>query len=403
MINIGGYMMGYLQEYVSKRLSAEQLQDELIELIKRYNRFRDSYLFVYAAANEKQIAGAQLNQDDYFFITDLLKNKGRIPKLDFYIETHGGRGESAEEIVRFLHEHSEHLTFVVSGEAKSAGTIMVLSGHEIMMTDTGSLGPIDAQIQIGRSTISAYDYYEWVKEKHKEALEEGTLNPFDAIMIAQINPGELNGVINALNFAQDLVREWLCEYKFSNWKVTETRGIEVTPEMKRTTAKEIAEILCNHGRWRSHGRSIKIQDLHDIGLKITRIDDDKDLADIVYRIQAVCKLIFASSTAIKIYATEDGKMFTHAAPGKPLPIKSNPPDPDIVEIEENCPKCGVIHKILGRLNPQAKMTDKHISEGFIYYPEDDKIKCSCGYEIDLTGIKNHIEGEINKKILKGGN
>jgi len=67
---------------------------------------------------------------------------------------------------------------------------MVLSGDEILMTETGSLGPIDAQMQIGRSVISAYDYTEWVELKREEAGKTGKLNPFDATMVAQITPGD---------------------------------------------------------------------------------------------------------------------------------------------------------------------------------------------------------------------
>ena len=74
------------------------------------------------------------------------------------------------------------ISFVVPGQAKSAGTIIVLSGDEILMTETGSLGPIDAQVKIGRSIQSAYDYIEWTENKQKEAKEKGALNPFDAIM-----------------------------------------------------------------------------------------------------------------------------------------------------------------------------------------------------------------------------
>ena len=62
-----------------------------------------------------------------------------------YIETPGGSGETAEEVVKFLRNNFDTVSFVVSGEAKSAGTIIVLSGDEILMTETGSLGPIDAQ------------------------------------------------------------------------------------------------------------------------------------------------------------------------------------------------------------------------------------------------------------------
>lgn len=60
---------------------------------------------------------------------------------------------------------------MIAGEAKSAGTILVLSGDNIFMTDTGSLGPIDAQVRIGRSVVSAHDYKEWIDLKREEALK----------------------------------------------------------------------------------------------------------------------------------------------------------------------------------------------------------------------------------------
>ncbi len=66
----------------------------------------------------------------------------------FTLETSGGSGEAAEEIVRFIHSKFDSISFVIAGQAKSAGTIMALSGHEIFMTDSGSLGPIDAQIRM---------------------------------------------------------------------------------------------------------------------------------------------------------------------------------------------------------------------------------------------------------------
>ena len=197
-------------------MGAKELEEELVNLIAAYNNLRDTYLIVFVTSTQKRIPEAQLEQDDYYMIADMLSQQKGNDKLDFYIETPGGSGETAEEIVRFLHSNFKHVTFVVSGEAKSAGTIMVLSGHEIFMTDTGSLGPIDAQIYIQRFLSSAYDYMEWVEEKQKIANTTGALNTFDAIMVAQISPGELNGVFNSLQFAKDLVIERLSNYKIDN-------------------------------------------------------------------------------------------------------------------------------------------------------------------------------------------
>jgi len=391
--------MSLMNEYINRRLSGAELESELARLISEYNKLRDTYLFVYAAAIGKPIPAIPLEQGDFYLIRDLLTGKKDLQKVDIYLETLGGSGETAEEIVKFLHNNFDTVSFVVSGEAKSAGTIIVLSGDEILMTETGSLGPIDAQMKIGRSVVSAYDYMEWVEKKRKEADKQGALNPFDATMIAQISPGELGSVFHALKFAEDLVVEWLINYKFKKWTVTESRKIPVTEEMKRRRAEEIAKELINHSKWKSHGRSIKIDDLEEIGLKAIRVDNDQKLAEIVYRIQTICRLLFETTTSFKIFATQDNKIFRQAVPvGAPIRIPKMKV-PDVVNIEQKCPKCGIVHKIYAKFVPNPQIDIDFKNKGFIPFPKDAKIICKCGFEIDLLGIKNQIEIQTRKKII----
>jgi len=180
--------MSLMNEYINKKLSGPDLESELLKLIAHYNFLRGTYLFVYATAIGKPIPTVPLEQADFYIFRDLLSGQETKIKVDVYLETPGGSGETAEEIGRFLHNNFDTVSFVISGEAKSAGTIIVLSGDEILMTETGSLGPIDAQVKIGRSIVSAYDYMEWIRDRREEAEKQGALNPFDATMIAQISP-----------------------------------------------------------------------------------------------------------------------------------------------------------------------------------------------------------------------
>lgn len=288
---------------------------------------------------------------------------------------------------------------MISGEAKSAGTIMTLSGDEILMTESGSLGPIDAQIRIGRSIVSAFDYMEWVNEKRQEAEKNRKLNPFDATMVAQISPGELNGVDNALNFAADLVEEWIPKHKFKNWDITETNKHQVTSEMKTKRAKEIVKELVNHKKWRSHGRSLKIHDLENIGLKITRIDDNPKLADLVYRIQTVIKLLYNTSNIYKIYATENEKIFAFAG-AISTARNIQPKDVDVVGLDLSCPKCGRLYKLYAKFKAEEKIDEDFQKKGFKKLPANNKLKCDCGFEIDTSGIWNDIETQTGKKIVE---
>lgn len=391
--------MNLMNEYINLKLTGSQLEEKLLELIGRYNKLRGVYLFVYSVAISKQLPQLALDQGDFYLIHDLLKSKTSNKKLDFYIETPGGSGEAAEEIGNFLHHNFETVSFVVSGEAKSAGTILALSGDDILMTETGSLGPIDAQMKIGRSPISAHDYIEWIKEKRNEAQTTGHLNPVDATMIAQISPGEYGSVFHALNFAEDLVKEWLPKYKFKNWVKTETRGIVVTEEEKQKRAGEIAKELTNHTKWRSHGRSIKIEDLREIGLRVIDIDKNPELSEIVYRIQAVCRMLFETTSAFKIFATKDNKIFRHVVPsGIPMPIPQAQM-PAVVQIEQKCPKCGTTYKFYAKLidNPQIDIDMKQ--QGIKQFPKDGVLKCNCGQQLDMNGIKAQIEGQAGRKII----
>jgi len=169
--------------------------------------------------------------------------------------------------------------------------------------------------------------------------------------------------------------------------------------MKRDRAEKIAEELTNHSKWRSHGRSIKIDDLESIGIKVTKIDNNPKLSDIVYRIQTICRLIFETTTAFKIFATKENKIFRHAVPvGETIKIPQMK-TPDVVDIKQKCPKCGKVHKIYAKFidNPQIDIDFQ--KKGFKPFPENDKITCDCGFEIDLSGIKNQIEIETKQKII----
>ena len=401
-------MASILNEYISKRWGVLEYKQELRNLIKKYSDQTGRNIFIYAADFNKGRRGidVSLMQDDFYTIQDILRESDK-EQIDFYIETPGGSGEAAEEIARFLHKKFKEVNFIIAGEAKSAGTILALSGDNLYMCETGSLGPIDAQIKIGRSIVSAYDYKKWIDEKRLEASTSGKLNPFDAIMVAQISPGEIYGVTNSLDFAKILVQDWLVKYKFKNWKETQSSHKKVTKKMKEDRAKEIADYLCKHTEWKTHGRSLKIDDLKDL-LLIENIDENPSLADTVYRIKTIIRLIFDSSTDYKLYFWEDFNITRTATvananmPTAPIPIPKNQTQQvDQVVIEIDCPKCGKKHKIPGYFDIDSATIKKLKLPTNNIIKDNDVLVCDglgCGLNIDLKPIKSQIETQSNKKL-----
>ena len=398
-------MAGILNEYISRKLSFKGLMDELDRLILAYNRHTGRYLFIYTADFNKAKQGIpdiSMDQDDFYNIQDTLRESSE-KKIYVYIETPGGRGEAAEEIARFLHKKFDEVNFVIASEAKSAGTILVLSGDNIYMTETGSIGPIDAQTRIGRSFQSAYDYKEWIELKRAEVLKTRFLNPVDAQIIAQITPGELAGVTNALEFAKDLVSGWLVQYKFRNWTVRESTQEPVSEEYKVRRAKEVAETLCNHSLWRSHGRSIKIEDLKDL-LLIERIENDPLLSDIVYRIKIILKLIFGSTSMYKIYKTADtflNKAALISSGANKLPqFVEQKNDVQAIQFNIKCMKCGKIHSVMGYLGISKDVAQKM---GLKFNPnvnENNMLVCDhCKTSNDLNPILRQLEQREKKSVI----
>lgn len=64
--------MSLMSEYMGK--SYNELEIDLMALIKRYNDYTNSNLFLYVSAIGKQVPEIALDQSDFYVIRDLLKD-----------------------------------------------------------------------------------------------------------------------------------------------------------------------------------------------------------------------------------------------------------------------------------------------------------------------------------------
>lgn len=178
------------------------------------------------------------------------------------LETGGGSIETTERIVTVLRHHypNGEISFVVPNQAMSAGTILVMSGDRILMDYYSELGPIDPQIQNPDG--------QWVPglgylEKYREIVEKsarGELSSAElAFLLDKFDPAHLHWLEQAREHGVDLLKQWLVQYKFKNWTVTDTREEPVTAEMRVERAQSVATKLNDTKLWRSHGRGLSIE------------------------------------------------------------------------------------------------------------------------------------------------
>jgi phage FluMu protein Com len=72
---------------------------------------------------------------------------------------------------------------------------------------------------------------------------------------------------------------------------------------------------------------------------------------------------------------------------------------DVAQIEQICPKCKALHKLYAKFVQNSQIDKELSAQGFTPFPKGGKIKCKCGFEIDLLGIRNQMESQAGRKIL----
>lgn len=356
--------------------------------LKRISVLRKSDVVVIAGAIDKP--NSSIENSDLVSIADQLETlKGDV--LDVILETPGGSGEVTEEIVRLFRKRYSTVNFIVPGTAKSAGTIMVMAGDEILMGSLSSLGPIDAQLIRAGKHFSAEAFLEGLEKIKQESDEKKYLNRAYIPILQAISPGEIEAARNALKFGKTLAASWLEKYKFKHWIKHANSGLPVTDDERKARASEIAQELGSHAKWLSHGRSIKQEDLKTMGLKITDYELNPDLGDAIRRYHILLRMSFEINI-FKLFETVDSQIYRfHNAPAaSPVPNRA-----DIVEVEYLCPKCKAVTKLqvnLGKSQPIIKPN--------VVFPANNMFTCpACGTQADLTGLRMQIEAQTKKPII----
>ncbi len=216
-----------------------------------------------------------------------LKEKDDKSRLVVVLNTPGGSAETVEKLVEIIRFHYKEIFFVVPDAAMSAGTIFCMSGDKIYMDYSSSLGPIDPQVFNGKHFVPALGYLDQVEKLLEKAREDPpTLSQAEFLILQNQDLALLNQYEQARNLTITLLKTWLVDYKFKDWKIHQTNaekiGKKVTKQEKVDRAEEIAKILGDNKIWHSHGRMIGIETLSTIlRLKIEDYSKDVVLRDMI--------------------------------------------------------------------------------------------------------------------------
>jgi len=382
--------VGIYTEYLDRSFDWPALSAERKRQLSRVAHLRGGRAILAFAASMTKEAPTAIDYDDRVPILDQISNLVG-DKIDVILETPGGSAEIVEDIVEHMRNRFTEVAMIIPGYAKSAGTIMVMAGDEILMESASALGPIDAQIIQAGKRFSAHAFLEGLKKIKEEIENQGHLNRAYIPILQNISPGEIQNCENALSFAKTLVTEWLSKYKFKFWKAHSSTGKPVTEEEKKKQAEEIAEILCDHGRWLTHGRSITINDLREMRLKVTDYSESPELCDAIRRYYTLLKMSFDTTNIFKIYETPNSQIYRFVTPQ----VVPGPHQADMAIIEFECPNCKTKTKIQANLDVGVP-----IEKNAIPFPKDNIFICpACKNRNDVSTIRRQIESQSKRKII----
>lgn len=134
------------------------------------------------------------------------------PQRDIHLllGTPGGDGETAVRMVRAAQARCRELTVVVPDVAKSAGTLIALGAHSILMAPASDLGPIDPQFEFpDGSLVAAKDIIAAVDDASKKVQEAPATFPLHAALLTDVSGLMVQQARSELLRTGDLLEEAL--------------------------------------------------------------------------------------------------------------------------------------------------------------------------------------------------
>lgn len=271
--------------------------------LKKLHEYTNRNTVLYATAWTQKTAPPQLlgitDEDVQGFMTVIhgLNND----KLDIVLHSPGGSPVATEALVTYLRTKFNEIRVIIPYGAMSAATMLACSSNEIIMGNHSFIGPIDPQMLIttrfGRQSIPAQAITEQFELAKKECKDDPKNLGVWLPILEQYGPALLKQCEHASDLSEILVSKWLASFMFK----------DKTGSNKKS--KDIAHKLSAHSQHKSHGRHIGIDEAMKLGLKISKLEDDPKLQDLVLSVFHSTTQTFDATPAVKIIENHLGSAF----------------------------------------------------------------------------------------------
>jgi hypothetical protein len=219
--------------------------------------------------------------------------------LDVILHSPGGTAEGAETIVQLLRSKFDHVRFIIPIAAKSAATMLALSGNQLVGGVTSELGPIDPQFRMSRPDRGPFSAPALAIKKQFAMADDAVTKdksklPLWVPLISQFGPSLLAECDQALDLSTSLVREWLRTYMFAGREDAEER------------ADAIANDLSDWDKYKSHGRAVRLEEMERLGAEVVWMDRDPAMNEAVWYAWHAISITLSNTGTVKLFENHEG-------------------------------------------------------------------------------------------------
>lgn len=295
--------MGIYGQIINSIDSAQAHQAARITVMKKIEEITGRRLMVYAADFSRGTPSnpCSIHMTDKSGFAELMEGWAGN-SVDVLVHSPGGSAEAAEMIVKMLHATFADIRFVVPHSAKSAATMLALSGSAVLMDIQSELGPIDPQVPMALPNgqmmfVPAQTVLDGFAKAKELLIQEGPAAiPAYMPLLSKYDLHLLEICENAKRLARELVYGWIRDHMF--------RG---EPEGEKIAA-EVARRLSEHSEYLSHSRGIGIDDVVNLGIKVVDLRKEPQLGHLIWELYCLVEVLFEKMPPlVKIFERSDGE------------------------------------------------------------------------------------------------
>lgn len=234
-----------------------------------------------------------INNDDKNGFMTAVHGLDRSKGLDLVLHTPGGDVAAIESLIDYLRKmFGTDMRAVIPQMAMSGGTMLACACREILMGKQSSLGPIDPQMNGQIPAVGVIDEFnravnEIKRDKDKIPVWQPILAKYAPTLIGQCE--------RAIIWSKEICANSLKSGMFRDKPDSDA------------IVKRIVDGLTDNDQTKSHNRQFSADDCKMMNLKVTMLEDDHDLQDLVLSVHHSTLLTFNNTAAIKIIENQTGK------------------------------------------------------------------------------------------------